>query len=217
MIPGFDAKKLAAIAEPLTIGNVPAGLETLLLAELARTGEPVAYVMSDGHRMADLEQMLGFVAPDIPVLTLPAWDCLPYDRVSPSADTSARRLAALGGLIAHRKKPHAAIVLVTANAMLQKVAPQDIIESLTFSARLGNQLRMDDLAGRLERNGFERVATVREVGEYAVRGGILDVFVPGSEEPVRLDFFGDTLESIRSFDPASQRTIGQVRSSISIR
>ncbi|MBB4277283.1 transcription-repair coupling factor [Rhizobium mongolense] len=212
MIPGFDASKLAAAAEPLTIGNVPSGLEPLLLAELARAGGPVAYVLSDGQRMADLEQMLGFVAPDIPVLTLPAWDCLPYDRVSPSADTSARRLAALSGLIAHRKKPHAAIVLVTVNAMLQKVAPQDVIESLAFSARPGNQVRMDDLAGRLERNGFDRVATVREVGEYAVRGGILDVFVPGSEEPVRLDFFGDTLESIRSFDPASQRTTGQVRS-----
>ncbi|WP_018900562.1 transcription-repair coupling factor [Rhizobium sp. 2MFCol3.1] len=212
MIPGFDAKKLTALNVPLTIGNVPAGLEPMLLAELARAGAPVAYVLSDGQRMADLEQMLGFVAPDIPVLTLPAWDCLPYDRVSPSADTSARRLAALGGLIAHRKKPHAAIVLVTVNAMLQKVAPQDVIESLTFSARPGNQVRMDDIAGRLERNGFDRVATVREVGEYAVRGGILDVFVPGSEEPVRLDFFGDTLESIRSFDPASQRTTGQVRS-----
>ncbi|WP_112941648.1 MULTISPECIES: transcription-repair coupling factor [unclassified Rhizobium] len=212
MIPGFDAKKLTALNVPLTIGNVPAGLEPMLLAELARAGAPVAYVLSDGQRMADLEQMLGFVAPDIPVLTLPAWDCLPYDRVSPSADTSARRLAALGGLIAHRKKPHAAIVLVTVNAMLQKVAPQDVIESLTFSARPGNQVRMDDVAGRLERNGFDRVATVREVGEYAVRGGILDVFVPGSEEPVRLDFFGDTLESIRSFDPASQRTTGQVRS-----
>jgi len=212
MIPGFDVKKLASIAEPLTVGNVPGGLEPLLLAELARAGQPVAYLMSDGQRMADLEQMLGFVAPDIPVLTLPAWDCLPYDRVSPSSDTSARRLTALSGLIAHRRKPHAAIVLVTVNAMLQKVAPQDVIESLAFSARPGNQVRMDDIAGRLERNGFDRVATVREVGEYAVRGGILDVFVPGTEEPVRLDFFGDTLESIRSFDPASQRTIGQVRS-----
>jgi len=212
MISGFDATKLAAAAEPLTIGNVPSGMEPLLLAELARAGKPVAYVLSDGQRMADLEQMLSFVAPDIPVLTLPAWDCLPYDRVSPSADTSARRLAALSGLIAHQKKPHAAIVLVTVNAMLQKVAPQDVIESLAFSARPGNQVRMDDIAGRLERNGFDRVATVREVGEYAVRGGILDVFVPGTEEPVRLDFFGDTLESIRSFDPASQRTTGQVRS-----
>ncbi len=212
MIPGFDAKKLTALSVPLTVGNVPAGLEPMLLAELARAGQPVAYVLSDGQRMADIEQMLSFVAPDIPVLTLPAWDCLPYDRVSPSADTSARRLAALSGLIAYQKKPHAAIVLVTVNAMLQKVAPQDVIDGLGFSARPGNQVRMDEIAGRLERNGFDRVATVREVGEYAVRGGILDVFVPGSEEPVRLDFFGDTLESIRSFDPASQRTTGQVRS-----
>ncbi len=212
MIPGFDAKKLLAASEPMTIGHVPAGLEPFLIAEMARAGQPIAYVMSDGQHMADVEQMLGFIAPEIPVLTLPAWDCLPYDRVSPSSDTSARRLAALSGLIAHHRKPHAAIVLVTVNAMLQKVAPQDIIESLAFSARPGNQVRMDDIATRLERNGFERVATVREVGEYAVRGGILDVFVPGSEEPVRLDFFGDTLESIRSFDPASQRTTGQVRS-----
>ncbi|MBB3566189.1 transcription-repair coupling factor [Rhizobium sp. BK491] len=212
MIPGFDAKKLLADSEPTTIGHVPAGLEPFLIAEMAKAGQPVAYVMSDGQHMADVEQMLGFIAPEIPVLTLPAWDCLPYDRVSPSSDTSARRLAALSGLIAHHRKPHAAIVLVTVNAMLQKVAPQDIIESLAFSARPGNQVRMDDIAARLERNGFERVATVREVGEYAVRGGILDVFVPGTEEPVRLDFFGDTLESIRSFDPASQRTTGQVRS-----
>ncbi|WJR69573.1 transcription-repair coupling factor [Neorhizobium sp. CSC1952] len=212
MIPGFDAKRIAAAPSPLTIGNVPPGMEPLLLAELARAGQPVAYVMSDGQRMPDLEQMLSFVAPEIPVLTLPAWDCLPYDRVSPSADVSARRLAALSGLISHARKPHAAIVLVTVNAMLQKIAPADIIESLAFSARPGNQVRMDDIAARLERNGFERVATVREVGEFAVRGGILDVFVPGTEEPVRLDFFGDTLESIRSFDPASQRTTGQARS-----
>ncbi|EPR22288.1 transcription-repair coupling factor [Agrobacterium sp. TS43] len=212
MIAGFDAKLVSSADTPLTIGNVPSGMEALLLADMARAGTSVAYVMSDGQRVADLEQILGFVAPDIPVMTLPAWDCLPYDRVSPSADTSARRLAALSGLIAHAKKPHPAIVLVTVNAMLQKMAPRDIIESLGFSAKPGNQIRMEEIAARLERNGFDRVATVREVGEFAVRGGILDVFVPGTEEPVRLDFFGDTLESIRTFDPASQRTIGQARS-----
>lgn len=211
MISGFDAKKVAGSTLGLTIANVQTGMEPLLLAELARTGQSVAYVMSDGHRMADLEQMLGFVAPDIPVLTLPAWDCLPYDRVSPSADVSARRLAALSGLIAHAKKPHPAVVLVTVNGMMQKIAPAEIIESLAFSAKPGNTIRMDDIAARLERNGFDRVPTVREVGEFAVRGGILDVFVPGTEEPVRLDFFGDTLESIRTFDPASQRTTGQAR------
>jgi transcription-repair coupling factor (superfamily II helicase) len=212
MIAGFDAKLVKEADTPLTIGNIPAGMDALMLAEMARTGMSIAYVMSDGQRIADLEQMLGFIAPEIPVLTLPAWDCLPYDRVSPSADTSARRLAALSGLIQHAKKPHPCILLVTVNAMLQLMAPRDVIESLAFSAKPGNQIRMEELASRLERNGFERVSTVREVGEYAVRGGILDVFVPGTEEPVRLDFFGDTLESIRTFDPASQRTIGQARS-----
>ncbi|UNK36706.1 transcription-repair coupling factor [Shinella sp. H4-D48] len=212
MIPGFSPERIAAADRPLTIGAVPSGVEPLILADLARKSGPVAYVLSDGQRISDLEQMLGFVAPDIPVLTLPGWDCLPYDRVSPSADVSARRLSALSALIAHQKKPHAAIVLVTVNAMLQKTAPRTTIESLAFSAKPGNQVRMDDIAARLERNGFDRVATVREVGEFAVRGGILDVFVPGSLEPVRLDFFGDTLESIRSFDPASQRTTGQARS-----
>ncbi|CAN7401498.1 transcription-repair coupling factor [Pararhizobium sp. LjRoot235] len=212
MIAGFDPNKVARATRELTIGPVPAGVEPLILAELARANGPVAYILSDGQRIADFEQMLGFAAPDIPVLTLPGWDCLPYDRVSPSADTSARRLATLSGLIAHAKKPHPAIVLVTVNAACQKMAPQEVIESLAFSARPGNTIRMDDVAARLGRSGFERVATVREVGEYAVRGGILDVFVPGSDEPVRLDFFGDTLESIRSFDPASQRTTGQARS-----
>ncbi|MBW9061982.1 transcription-repair coupling factor [Rhizobium herbae] len=212
MIAGFDPSKVARATRELTIGPVPAGVEPLVLAELARANGPVAYILSDGQRIADVEQMLGFAAPDIPVLTLPGWDCLPYDRVSPSADISARRLATLSGLIAHAKKPHPAIVLVTVNAALQKMVPQAIIESLAFSARPGNTIRMDDVAARLARNGFERVATVREVGEYAVRGGILDVFVPGSDEPVRLDFFGDTLETIRSFDPASQRTTGQARS-----
>jgi transcription-repair coupling factor (superfamily II helicase) len=208
----IDVKRIVQAQSALTLSHVPDGMDAFILAEIAREGRPVAYVVSDGQRLQNLEQTLSFTAPEIPVLSLPAWDCLPYDRVSPSADVSARRLTAISGLIALAQKPHAAIVLVTVNAMLQKLVPSDVIESLAFSARPGNQVRMDDIAARLERNGFDRVATVREVGEFAVRGGILDVFVPGSEEPVRLDFFGDTLESIRSFDPASQRTIGQVRS-----
>ncbi|MDH4413852.1 MAG: transcription-repair coupling factor [Rhizobium sp.] len=208
----IDVKRIVGAQSALTLSHVPDGMDAFILAELAREGKPVAYVVSDGQRLQNIEQTLSFAAPDIPVLSLPAWDCLPYDRVSPSADVSARRLSALSGLISLYLNPHPAIVLVTVNAMLQKVAPADVIDSLGFSAKPGNQVRMDDIAARLERNGFDRVATVREVGEFAVRGGILDVFVPGAEEPVRLDFFGDTLESIRSFDPASQRTIAQVRS-----
>src|SRR5690606_15830090 len=100
------------------------------------------------------------------------------------------------------------IILTTANAVLQKLPPQAAIAEQVISARPGNQLDMNDLASRLERNGFERVSTVRDIGEFAVRGGILDLYAPGAEEPLRLDFFGDTLETIRAFDPASQRTTG---------
>jgi transcription-repair coupling factor (superfamily II helicase) len=212
MIPGFDAKKILGDTKSFTIGNVPDGMEALVLAELARSGASVAYVLSDGQHMADLEQMIGFHAPEIPVLTLPGWDCLPYDRVSPGTDISARRLAALSGLIAHARKPHPAIVLTTANALVQKLPPRDVMASMGFSARPGQTMRMEEIAARLERNGFDRTDTVREVGEFAVRGGILDVFMPGAEQPLRLDFFGDTLETIRSFDPVTQRTTGQAKS-----
>ncbi|HWM83868.1 MAG TPA: transcription-repair coupling factor, partial [Pseudolabrys sp.] len=147
--------------------------------------------------------------PGVPVLELPAWDCLPYDRVSPGADAAARRLDAMAAMAALRKTPHPAFVLTTTNALLQRMSPVAAIEAQVFSAKPGNQVDMNALIARLENSGFERVATVREVGEYAVRGGILDLFAPGSEEALRLDFFGDTLESIRAFDVASQRTTGQ--------
>ncbi len=208
----LDVKKLLAADGPAAVAAVPPGMEAMILADMARSGAAIAYLVSDGQRLADLTQLLSFFAPDIPVLTLPGWDCLPYDRVSPGTDVAAERLSTLGALARHAKQPHAAILLATANAVLQRVPPRDIIEALAFSARPGQVIRMEDIAARLERNGFERVPTVREVGEFAVRGGILDVYVPGEAEPVRLDFFGDTLETIRHFDPASQRTTGQARS-----
>ncbi|WP_343314857.1 transcription-repair coupling factor [Brucella sp. BE17] len=198
-------------ASHIIIDGVADGFEAFALARLADevgAGGPILYIVRDGQRIADLEQVLSFAAPDLPVLHLPAWDCLPYDRVSPGADASARRLAALGALAALKKQPHPAIILTTANAVLQKLPPKKAIAEQVISARPGNQLKMDELAQRLERNGFERVSTVRDVGEYAVRGGILDLYAPGSEEPLRLDFLGDTLETIRAFDPASQRTTG---------
>ncbi|MDO6964134.1 transcription-repair coupling factor [Rhizobium alvei] len=212
MIAGFNAKAVLADRQGTIIGNVPAGVEALVLADLARTGQPIAYIVSDGQQIVDLEQMLSFHAPEIPVLVLPGWDCLPYDRVSPGTDVSARRLAALSGLIQHAKKPHPAILLTTANALLQRLPPRSAIASMAFSARPGQTIRMEEIALKLEKNGFERVATVREVGEFAVRGGILDVFMPGSEQPMRLDFFGDSLETIRYFDPATQRSTGQAKS-----
>lgn len=208
---GLKSSSASGANRHIVIDGVADGYEAFCLIRLVEEiGErgPIMYIVRDGQRIADLEQVLSFVAPDMPVLHLPAWDCLPYDRVSPGADAAARRLTALGALAALRKAPHPAIILTTANAVLQKLPPQAAIAEQVISARPGNQLDMNDLASRLERNGFERVSTVRDIGEFAVRGGILDLYAPGAEEPLRLDFFGDTLETIRAFDPASQRTTG---------
>lgn len=194
------------------IDGVADGYEAFAIAqivgEIAPDG-PVVFVARDGQRLPPIIEALAFAAPDLPVLDLPAWDCLPYDRVSPGADAAARRLDALAGMAALAARPHRAIVLTTANALLQRVPPAALIEAQTLRAKPGNQLDMEKLVRRLENSGFERVPTVREVGEFAVRGGIVDLFAPGADEALRLDFFGDMLESIRAFDPASQRTIGQ--------
>ena len=198
----------------VTMDGVADGYEPFVLARImedAGEGGPVLFVARDGARVPGLVQALAFAAPGIPVLELPAWDCLPYDRVSPGADAAARRIDALAGLIALARKPHPAFIVSTANGLLQRVPPRDMIEAQTLVLKPGNRADMTDLARRLELNGFERTGTVRDVGEFAVRGGILDLYVPGAEEPLRLDFFGDTLESIRAFDPASQRTTGQVK------
>ncbi|MBO0905679.1 transcription-repair coupling factor [Jiella sp. MQZ13P-4] len=198
----------------LDIGGVVDGAEAFVLADVARhraKKRPLVFVMRDGNRLPEVEEALKFVAPDLPVLTLPAWDCLPYDRVGPSADAAARRLAAMASLAALREAPHRAVILTTANALIQKMPPAKVLSEEAIAVGAGGRMAMEKIVTALTRGGFERVATVRERGEYAVRGGILDVFAPGAEEPVRLDFFGDTLETVRAFDPASQRTTRQLK------
>ena len=194
------------------IDGVADGYEAFALARLsaeAAAKRPLVFVARDGARIPQLAQALAYAAPGVPVLELPAWDCLPYDRVSPGSDAAARRLDSLAALIALAERPHRAIVLMSANALLQRIPPREVIAAQSLTLKPGNQIAMEALIRRLETSGFERTGTVRDVGEYAVRGGILDLFVPGADEPLRLDFFGDTLESIRAFDPATQRTTGQ--------
>ena len=193
----------------VVIDEVASGYEAFVLAELAGRKDrntPLIFVARDGQRIPALADILRFAAPGLPILELPAWDCLPYDRVSPGSDTAARRLSAMAAMAALRDAPHRAVVLASANAVLQRMPPAEFIAAQVFSAKAGNRIEMNRLIERLEANGFERVSTVREIGEYAVRGGILDLWAPGADEPLRLDFFGDTLESIRAFDAATQRT-----------
>ena len=211
--------ELLAPDRPLTLANVADGAEGLVIADLARAvaarknapATSALVVCRDGPRMAALARALSFFAPDIEVLQFPAWDCQPYDRVSPHAGIVAQRMTALSRLarIEGRDKP--AVLLTTVNAALQRVPAKNLLAKLALSAAPGNVIGMAGIVQWLELNGFIRASTVREPGDYAVRGGILDLFAPGMDLPVRLDFFGDTLESIRSFDPETQRTVMEMR------
>jgi transcription-repair coupling factor (superfamily II helicase) len=203
---------------PLTLSGVAEGAQGLVIADLARAigarpdaAVSVAVICRDGPRMAALARAIGFFAPDIPVLEFPAWDCLPYDRVSPHAAFVAKRMTALSRLAQCKSGNRACVLLTTVSAALQRVPDADFVTRQSLSVAAGNLIAMHDITAWLELNGFLRAATVREPGEYAVRGGIIDLYAPGTGEPVRLDFFGETLETIRSFDAETQRTTGEVR------
>ena len=192
--------------------SVVEGYEPFALADLARGRDaPLVFVARDGQRLPAIAAGLAFVASDLPVLTLPAWDCLPYDRVGPSAGVAASRVEAMSRMAALREAPHRAVILTTANALMQRMPPIEAMAGGGIRARAGDRVEMDDLIAKLSAAGFERESTVREPGSYAVRGGILDLYAPTADEPLRIDFFGDEIESIRTFDPATQRSTGDAR------
>jgi transcription-repair coupling factor (superfamily II helicase) len=202
----------------LLLAGIADGAEGLVMADLARSiaagkappAVSLVVVCRDGARMAMLARALAFFAPDIEVLEFPAWDCLPYDRVSPHAAVVAQRMMTLARLARVNGRERPAILLATVNALLQRVPPRETLAGQSLAAAPGNLLPMSGITQWLELNGFNRASTVREAGDYAVRGGILDLFAPGMDAPVRLDFFGDTLESIRSFDAETQRTTAEL-------
>ncbi|MFN3689018.1 MAG: transcription-repair coupling factor, partial [Salinarimonas sp.] len=215
-------RALARLAEgaSLTLSSVPDGFDAIAIAEIARglagdaeTPVVATVVARDGQRAQALVRALAFVAPQIEILDFPAWDCQPYDRVSPAPQIAAQRMTTLARLARAKTSPERPrLLLTTVNAILQRVPPKARLLADSFSAQPGNVIAMDSIVQWLEVNGFLRTGTVGETGEYAVRGGIVDMWPPGLATPVRLDFFGDSLESIRAFDPETQRTTTTLRS-----
>jgi transcription-repair coupling factor (superfamily II helicase) len=190
----------------VTVGGAPEGFDARLLAEhLAKTATPVIHIARDDTRLAETETALRFFAPDVPVFVFPAWDCLPFDRVSPNADISATRMATLAALAEGFSNPF--ILLTTVSAVTQRVPARYILRQSSFTATVGKQINEADLRLFFTRMGFTQAPTVMEPGDYAIRGGLIDVFPPGDSGPVRLDLFGDILDGARRFDAETQRTV----------
>jgi transcription-repair coupling factor (superfamily II helicase) len=189
----------------ITVYGVPEGVDAMVLVR--RLGEhdgPVLHIARDDNRLAGLAESIGFFGPEVEVITFPAWDCLPYDRVSPNGAIIAERISSLAKLQAEPGKKR--IVLTTVNAALQKVPPRLALAGAGMRLAVGDSIAPEDLAAFLDSDGYNRVGTVMEAGEFSLRGGIIDVFPAGDFAPVRIDLFGDLIESIRRFDPETQRS-----------
>ncbi|MBO9410579.1 MULTISPECIES: transcription-repair coupling factor [unclassified Ruegeria] len=189
----------------VTVGGAPEGFDAqLVLNEITRSGGPVCHVARDDKRLEAMRAALAFFAPDMPVFVFPGWDCLPYDRVSPNADIAAARVATLAALV--HQMPDRFVLLTTLNAATQRVPAREVLREAAFTARVDHRVDETALRNFLVRMGFTQSPTVMEPGDYAIRGGIIDIFPPGESGPVRLDLFGDVLDGARRFDPVSQRT-----------
>ena len=174
--------------ERTILSGVPEGFDARVIADItkaARSGDAPGlhlHIARDDRRLDQLEAGLAFFAPDVKVIAVPAWDTVPYDRTSPNAEIVARRITGLGKLvIGTRKEP--TVVLTTVNAVLQRVPPRSFVRAAFKPIAPGQRLDMSELIKRLGAYGFQRASTVMEPGEYAQRGGILDLFPPGRIEP----------------------------------
>ncbi len=213
----MDLSRIARQAGRLELVGAPEGFDALALADIARAhatssqGGVCLFAARDGARADAFAGALSFFAPDLPVLRFPSWDCLPYDRIGPSSGVAAARMAALSSL-SHRASTAGSplVVIATVAGLVQRTPPRAAIAKASYLARTGRDVNTAELERYFAVNGYMRASTVSERGEFAIRGGVIDVFAPGAEEPVRLDLFGDTLESIRAFDPQTQRSTRQL-------
>ncbi len=196
------------------------GLRAPLLAALldARKGPQALFaIVATGRDSEALREAMASVVPSAEIIEFPAWETLPHERLSPSAETVGKRIAALRRLQLWQEDPqHPIIVVASVRAALQPLAPglteiEPVI--LTVGARGYN---LGELSSRLVDLAYSRVDMVTRRGEFAVRGGILDVFAPTDEHPVRADFFGDELEQLKPFSVADQRSLDDDLTSVEL-
>lgn len=209
-----DLNKILGAKTPLTLSGLARGAQPLVLADLARAANGRAvFIAADEAAMQAVADTAAYFAPELEVLTFPAWDCLPYDRASPALSVSARRLAALHrlqGKAGQKQDGGPQLLVTTINAVLQRVlTPFRIRESVRL-LKPGMEIGRESLIALLQRQGYSRTDTVVDAGEYAVRGSIFDIYPSGLDAGLRLDFFGDELETLRLFDPNTQRSTGVV-------
>jgi transcription-repair coupling factor (superfamily II helicase) len=199
------ASTLANLSAPTNVSEAPFGVDIKALQDaLTQDGGLALYVARDDKTAATALKLAEFFAPRIDRVLLPGWDILPYDRVSPSAAVASQRCAALTRIAQQQSGSPPLLVITTGSSLIQRVPPLETMKTASLALRVGEDIREETLSAYLTINGYIRSSTVSEKGEYAVRGGIIDIYPPTSPEPIRLDLFGDTLDQLKAFDPETQ-------------
>ena len=175
-----------------------------LLAQLMESERRTLLVVVPDQRQARtlFEELRFYSGSDNTVWYLPHWEMRPYEALTPHAEVEATRLEALAALASGRAK----VVVLPVRALLQRVIPWEVLAELSESLVVGEDYPRQPLLKRLQELGYQPVALVEDRGSFSARGDIVDLFPPTGDRPLRLDFFGDTLEKIRSFDPGTQRS-----------
>lgn len=203
----YDLSKLKG----KTVSSVPDGFDAVLLDKFsAKKTQDILYILSDGVALEKTAQILQYLNPKLEVLKFPAWDTVPYDRVSPNVNIVAQRVETLTSIVANPNPKKSRVILASVGSVLQKLPPQKVFLNSVRLIKVGNKLSFNDFIHYAAINGYNRVEQVIEPGEYAVRGDIIDIFPVGTEEPLRIDLFDDEVERIRTFDSMTQRTTGEL-------
>ncbi len=200
-----------------TTGLRPPALALFAARCLEEINRPILFIAPNEDIAATMERDLRIFT-DKQVLNFPSYDIPPYTPLSPDPQTVSARLSTLYQMAEGEKY----VTVIAADALLRRIAPVHLLDNLAELVETGEDLDRDDLVAKLTRSGYEHVSLVQNSGEFTVRGGIIDIFPPsfsaagneGIDAPLRLDFFGDTVESIRYFDPISQRSIKEVSETI---
>ncbi|PKO70408.1 MAG: transcription-repair coupling factor [Betaproteobacteria bacterium HGW-Betaproteobacteria-16] len=198
-----------------TLPRPSGSADALLLAQLAQremaAGRPTAIVTADATDAQRLIDEMAFFAPELRIALFPDWETLPYDTFSPHQDLISERLATLWRIHnranGNAKDSGADVVVVPATTALYRLAPPAFLAGYTFEFKVRQKLDEAKLKGQLTLAGYQHVTQVVSPGEYAVRGGLIDLFPMGSLVPYRVDLFDDEIDSIRTFDPDSQRSL----------
>ncbi|WJN61421.1 transcription-repair coupling factor [Pseudomonas sp. SO81] len=201
--------KLPGAAGKQHWGNLPGAALSLAVAEAASAAKRFTLLLTADSQSAErLQEELAFFAPDLPVLHFPDWETLPYDVFSPHQDIISQRIATLYRL---PEIKHGVLVVPIATA-LHRLAPTRFLLGSGLLLDVGQKLDVEEMRARLEAAGYRCVDTVYEHGEFAVRGALIDLFPMGSDTPYRIDLFDDEIETLRTFDPETQRSVDKVES-----